>query len=69
MPRSRHFSAIDQPERGDIVHWPGHVAIILDPVAGTFLGSQNSSGVDVSSWKTTPYWRSRGQRSYLRYQP
>jgi hypothetical protein len=45
------------------------VGIVLDPVAGTFIGSQNSTGVDVSSWKTTPYWRSRTQRTFLRYQP
>jgi cell wall-associated NlpC family hydrolase len=69
MTRSRAFSQVDAPERGDIVHWPGHVGIVLDPVAGTFIGSQNSTGVDVSSWKTTPYWRSRTQRTFLRYQP
>lgn len=65
--RSRMFSRVDSPERGDLVHWPGHIAVVLDPVAGTFIGSQNSTGVDVTSYKTNPYWSRRGNRSFLRY--
>ncbi|APR87082.1 hypothetical protein A7982_12431 [Minicystis rosea] len=67
MSRSRAFSQVDEPERGDIVHWPGHVGIVLDPIAGTFIGSQNSTGVDVANYKTNPYWRARSHRTYLRY--
>jgi hypothetical protein len=69
FPRARAFSQVDSPERGDIVHWPGHVAIILDPVAGTFIGSQSSSGVDVTNYKSNTYWKSRSPRIYLRYMP
>ncbi|MFT3764091.1 MAG: NlpC/P60 family protein [Minicystis sp.] len=69
FPRSRAFSPVDSPERGDIVHWPGHVGIVLDPVAGTFIGSQNSTGVDVANYKSNSYWRGRSHRTYLRYTP
>lgn len=61
------FSRVDQPERGDLVHWPGHIAIVLDPVAGTFIGSQNSTGVDISNYKTDYYWSRRSNRTFLRY--
>lgn len=61
------FTRVDQPARGDLVHWPGHVAIILDPIAGTFIGSQSSTGVDVANYKYGPYWARRQNRVFLRY--
>ncbi len=69
IPRSPHFKQVDSPERGDVVHWPGHVAIVLDPVAGSFIGSQNSTGVDVTNYKTNTYWRGRSPRTFYRYMP
>lgn len=61
------FSRIDTPERGDLVHWPGHIAVVLDPLEGTFIGSQTSSGVATSNYKTDYYWSRRGSRTFLRY--
>jgi hypothetical protein len=64
---SPYFRKVDVPEAGDIVHWPGHVAIVIDPSTGTFIGSQSSTGVDKSSYKSNPYWAHRNPRTFLRY--
>jgi len=65
---SRSFTTVvGNPERGDLVHWPGHIAIVLDGAKGDFIGSQTSSGVDTSNWMTDPYWSHRSHRTFLRY--
>jgi len=65
---SHYFRKVDTAEAGDIVHWPGHVAIVIDPATGTFIGSQTSTGVDKSSYKSNPYWSHRNPRTFLRLQ-
>jgi len=64
---SRSFYRVDSPEAGDLVHWPGHIAIVLDPQTGTFIGSQTSTGVDKANWKTNTYWSGRTHRTFLRF--
>ena len=64
---SPSFYRVDNPEAGDLVHWPGHIAVVIDPMAGTFIGSQNSTGVDKANYKTNPYWSGRTHRTYLRF--
>jgi hypothetical protein len=68
---SHYFRKVDQPERGDIIHWQhsphGHVGIVLDPVAGEFIGSQSSTGVSKARY-SSGYWASHGSITFLRYQ-
>jgi len=49
------FNDVDQPLAGDIVCWDGHVGIVYDPDAGTFIGAQTSTGVMVTEY-TSGYW-------------
>ncbi len=64
---SPSFYRVDAPEAGDLVHWPGHIAVVIDPMAGTFIGSQTSTGVDIANFKTNPYWSGRSHRTFLRF--
>jgi len=65
--RSDKFEKVDVPRPGDIVYWPqGHVAIVENPETGEFIGSQSSTGVARSNYKTNVYWGSRSGRSFFR---
>jgi len=56
-------------QAGDIVYWPGHVAIVDDPTTGKFLGAQSKkSGLRFDNYITSPYWSKRTGRKFLRYQ-
>jgi cell wall-associated NlpC family hydrolase len=48
------FTEVAAPEAGDIVYWKmGHVGIVEDPDAGTFLGAQSKkSGLKQANYKT-----------------
>jgi cell wall-associated NlpC family hydrolase len=52
------FEDTVSPLPGDIVCWDGHVGIVFDPVKGTFIGAQSSTGVMVASY-TAGYWAQR----------
>lgn len=66
------FMRVDQPKAGDLVHWPGHIGIVLEPDFGEFIGSQTSTGVEVANWKKG-YWAGNygGKKvdAFLRYIP
>ena len=49
---SAYFQKTDTPRAGDLVHWPGHIAIVLDPDQGIFIGSQTSTGVAEANYKS-----------------
>jgi cell wall-associated NlpC family hydrolase len=49
------FVDTEKPLPGDIVCWNGHVGIVYDNVAQTFIGSQTSTGVNVASY-AQGYW-------------
>lgn len=49
---SSFFQKVDTPNAGDLVHWPGHIGIVLDPDHGIFIGSQSSTGVAESNYKS-----------------
>jgi cell wall-associated NlpC family hydrolase len=70
FPHSPYFRKVDgsdaSAEAGDIVYWPGHVGIVIDPMSGEFIGSQNSSGVSTANYKSNPYWRTRVGRQFFR---
>jgi hypothetical protein len=53
--KSGYFTKVDVPQKGDLVHWPGHIGIVTDPDMGYFWGSQTSTGVAESNYKHG-YW-------------
>jgi hypothetical protein len=59
FPLSPRFYRVESPAPGDLVHWPGHIGIVLDPDKGDFIGSQNSTGVEIANYKTG-WWNSSG---------
>ncbi len=70
FPASERFVKVESPLRGDLIHWPGHIGIVLDPDRGEFIGSQSSTGVAAASY-SKGYWhgQSSGKRPdcFLRY--
>ena len=67
---SSKFEEVETPLAGDIVYWSqGHVAIVEDPDTGDFIGSQSSTGVARSNYKTNPYWKARRGRAFYRLKP
>jgi len=59
------FRRIVHPQPGDLIAWPGHVGIVVNPSQSTFFSSLRS-GLGVESY-SAPYWKERGQRRFLRY--
>lgn len=59
------FRHIQHPQPGDLVAWPGHVGIVVNPSQSTFFSSLRT-GLGVESY-TAAYWRERGQRRFYRY--
>jgi cell wall-associated NlpC family hydrolase len=57
---SPHFMKVNDAKRGDLVHFPGHIAIVTDPDHGVFWGAQGSKagdiGVSPASYKGASYW-------------
>ncbi len=72
FPHSPKFMKVEHPRAGDLVHWPGHIGIVLDPDHGDFIGSQTSTGVAVGNYKKG-YWNGSfgGKKAdtFLRYMP
>ena len=59
------FTKTNQPQRGDIIMWNGHMGIIVDPDKKTFIGAQKSTGVAEASYATGRYWGNRAH-TFLR---
>jgi hypothetical protein len=59
------FKRVRYPEAGDVIVWPGHMGVVVDPEEGTFL-SAVSSGVKTHSYRSG-YWKHRGRPHFLRY--
>jgi cell wall-associated NlpC family hydrolase len=59
------FKRVYKPVSGDLVVWPGHVGIVVDPNQQTFVSALNS-GVKVASYASS-YWRRRGHARFFRY--
>lgn len=62
VPEFRHIA---HPQPGDLVAWPGHVGIVVNPSQNTFFSSLRT-GLGVESY-SAPYWKERGQRRFYRY--
>jgi hypothetical protein len=59
------FERVFHPEPGDLIVWPGHVGIVVDPEEETFLSALRS-GVKTSTY-TSNYWKRRGRPHFFRY--
>lgn len=59
------FRRVFHPQAGDLIVWPGHVGIVVDPEEATFLSAGNS-GVRTQSYQSG-YWKRRGRPHFLRY--
>jgi hypothetical protein len=59
------FQQVTRPHAGDLVVWPGHVGIVVNPVETTFFSALRS-GAGVESYSST-YWKERGTPRFYRY--
>lgn len=59
------FRRVYHPTAGDLIVWRGHVGIVVDPQAKTFISALRR-GVRISSYVSS-YWRRRGTPRFLRY--
>src|SRR5258708_19603358 len=62
---NENFRRVRHPQPGDLVVWPGHVGIVLDPSEHSFY-SLVSTGLEAQDYLGT-YWKSRGRPRFYRY--
>ena len=62
---SENFVRVRFPHPGDLIVWPGHVGIVVDPLVHSFY-SLVSTGLEELDYEA-PYWSSRGQPRFYRY--
>lgn len=62
---SENFARVRTPQAGDLIAWPGHLGIVVDPLQHSFY-SLVSSGLDAQDYQGA-YWRSRGRPRFYRY--
>ena len=62
---SDDFQRVTQPQPGDLVVWPGHVGIVVNPAQRAFFSRlRHGPGVDAYD---AQYWKQRGQARFFRY--
>jgi len=59
------FKRVYHPQPGDLIVWPGHVGVVVDPDQETFVSALRS-GVKTASY-TSRYWKRRGHPRFFRY--
>jgi len=59
------FRPVKHPQPGDLVVWPGHVGIVVNPAQRSFY-SALSSGLGVDAYDSD-YWKERGKPRFFRY--
>jgi hypothetical protein len=59
------FQRVLQPKTGDLVVWPGHTGIVVDPSRHSFLSALRT-GVKTSSY-ISRYWKHRGPPRFFRF--
>jgi NlpC/P60 family len=62
---SENFERVRHPQPGDLIVWPGHVGIVLEPLEHSFY-SLVSTGLEAQNYEGT-YWKSRGRPRFYRY--
>jgi len=60
-----NFERVKSPHAGDLVAWPGHVGIVVDPLQHSFY-SMVRTGWEAQDYEG-PYWRSRGRPRFYRF--
>jgi hypothetical protein len=58
------FARVRTPQPGDLIVWPGHVGIIIDPLVHSFY-SLVRTGLDAQDYEGA-YWKSRGRPHFYR---
>jgi hypothetical protein len=59
------FQRVTHPQPGDLVVWPGHVGIAVNPAQNVFFSRlRHGSGIDSYAAR---YWNQRGQVRFYRY--
>src|SRR5713226_2206105 len=59
------FQRVTHPQPGDMVVWPGHVGIVVNPAQGVFF-SRLGRGPGVDAYGAQ-YWKERGPVRFYRY--
>jgi hypothetical protein len=62
---NENFARVKAPRAGDLIAWPGHIGIVVDPARHSFY-SLVSTGLD-TQYYDGPYWKSRGRPRFFRY--
>lgn len=62
---SENFARVSRPQPGDLVIWPGHVGLVVDPAQHSFYSSV-TSGLDTQDYESK-YWRNYGPSRFYRY--
>jgi hypothetical protein len=62
---NRSFARVRFPHAGDVIVWPGHVGIVVDPLKHSFY-SLVSTGLEEQDYEA-PYWKSRGRPRFYRF--
>jgi hypothetical protein len=62
---NENFERVKNPHAGDVIAWPGHVGIVVDPLQHSFY-SLVRTGLESQDYKSA-YWRSRGRPRFYRY--
>jgi len=59
------FQRVTRPQPGDLVVWPGHVGIVVNPAQRVFFSKlRRGPGIDAYD---AQYWKERGQVRFYRY--
>ena len=59
------FRRVSQPQPGDLIVWPGHAGVVVNPAQRTFYSSLRS-GFGVQPYDSF-YWKGRGRPRFFRY--
>jgi hypothetical protein len=60
-----HFARVPKAQPGDLIVWPGHVGLVVDPAEHSFYSSVNT-GLETENY-SSPYWRGYGAARFYRY--
>jgi hypothetical protein len=59
------FRRVFRPQSGDLVVWPGHVGVVVNPAQSSFFSALRS-GQGLDSYDSA-YWKERGRPHFFRY--
>lgn len=62
---NKTFARVRSPHAGDLIVWPGHMGIVVDPFEHSFY-SLVSTGWEKQDYQA-PYWKARGRPRFYRY--